>query len=73
VIWMWLVGTTFFLGLLLIVVVSVCLSQRSHYRRQLRAATISAFGKCAREPTGVFPTKSHCRSRLIDSDCLRPV
>lgn len=45
VIWMWLVGTTFFLGLLLIVVVSICLSQRSHYRRQLKAATISAFGK----------------------------
>lgn len=46
VIWMWLVGTTFFLGLLLIVVVSICLSQRSNYRRQLKAATISAFGTC---------------------------
>lgn len=44
VIWMWLVGTTFFLGILLIVVVSICLSQRSHYRRQLKAATINAFG-----------------------------
>ncbi|XP_060850417.1 cadherin-23-like [Rhopalosiphum padi] len=43
VIWMWLVGTTFFLGLLLIVVVSICLSQRSNYRRQLKAATINAF------------------------------
>ncbi|XP_050524905.1 cadherin-23 [Daktulosphaira vitifoliae] len=43
VIWMWLIGTTFFLGLLLVVVISICLSQRSHYRRQLKAATISAF------------------------------
>lgn len=62
VIWMWLVGTTFFLGLLLIVVVSICLSQRSNYRRQLRAATISAFGVC--DDVGVLPTKSYCRRRL---------
>jgi hypothetical protein len=41
---MWLVGSTVFLGLLLILVVSICLSQRARYRRQLKAATVTAFG-----------------------------
>lgn len=41
---MWLVGTTVFLGLLLILVVSICLSQRARYQRQLKAATVTAFG-----------------------------
>jgi hypothetical protein len=41
---MWLVGTTVFLGLLLIFVVSICLSQRARYQRQLKAATATAFG-----------------------------
>jgi hypothetical protein len=41
---MWLVGSTVFLGLLLILVVSICLSQRARYQRQLKAATVNAFG-----------------------------
>jgi hypothetical protein len=41
---MWLVGTTVFIGLLLILVVSICLSQRTRYQRQLKAATVTAFG-----------------------------
>jgi hypothetical protein len=41
---MWLVGTTVFLGLMLILVVSICLSQRARYERQLKAATVTAFG-----------------------------
>ena len=41
---MWLVGSTIFLGLLLILVVSICLSQRARYQRQLKAATVNAFG-----------------------------
>ena len=40
----WLVGMTAFLGLLLILVVSICLSQRARYQRQLKAATVNAFG-----------------------------
>ncbi|GLH04217.1 Cadherin-87A [Gryllus bimaculatus] len=40
----WLVGTTIFLGLLLILVLSICLSQRARYKRQLKAATVAAFG-----------------------------
>ena len=43
---MWLVGTTVFLGMLLILVVSICLSQRARYQRQLKAATVTAFGEC---------------------------
>jgi hypothetical protein len=41
---MWLVGSTIFLGLLLILIVSICLSQRARYQRQLKAATVNAFG-----------------------------
>jgi hypothetical protein len=41
---MWLVGSTIFLGLLLILVMSICLSQRARYQRQLKAATVNAFG-----------------------------
>jgi len=41
---MWLVGSTIFLGLLLILVVFICLSQRARYQRQLKAATVNAFG-----------------------------
>jgi hypothetical protein len=41
---MWLVGSTIFLGLLLILVVSICLSQRARYQRELKAATVNAFG-----------------------------
>ncbi|XP_067000515.2 cadherin-23 [Anabrus simplex] len=44
---LWLVGTTVFLGLLLILVLSLCLSQRARYRRQLKAATVAAFGSNA--------------------------
>lgn len=40
----WLVGVTIFLGLMLILVISICLSQRARYQRQIKAATVSAFG-----------------------------
>ncbi|KAJ9587165.1 hypothetical protein L9F63_019319, partial [Diploptera punctata] len=36
---MWLVGSTVFLGMLLILVISICLSQRARYQRQIKAAT----------------------------------
>ncbi|XP_049786609.1 cadherin-23-like [Schistocerca cancellata] len=41
---MWLMVTTIFLGILLILVISICLSQRARYQRQIKAATVSAFG-----------------------------
>nr|CAD7442237.1 unnamed protein product [Timema bartmani] len=41
---MWLVGTTVFLGLMLILLISICLSQKYKYQRQLKAATVAAFG-----------------------------
>ncbi|CAG2064163.1 unnamed protein product, partial [Timema podura] len=40
---MWLVGTTVFLGLMLILLISICLSQKYKYQRQLKAATVAAF------------------------------
>ncbi|RZF38140.1 hypothetical protein LSTR_LSTR005501 [Laodelphax striatellus] len=52
VVWMWLVGTTLFLSLLLVVVISLCLSQRARYQRQLKAATITAFGTTESDLTG---------------------
>lgn len=45
VVWMWLIGTIVFLALMLVVVISICMSQRASYKRQLKAATITAFGK----------------------------
>ncbi|XP_075231619.1 cadherin 88C [Lycorma delicatula] len=52
VIWMWLAGTTAFLAVLLIVVIFLCLSQRARYQRQLKAATITAFGSNESDVTG---------------------
>lgn len=43
-IWVWLVSSTVLLGLLLLLVLSICLSQRASYQRQLKAATTTAFG-----------------------------
>ncbi|XP_046672662.1 cadherin-23 isoform X2 [Homalodisca vitripennis] len=53
VVWLWLVGTTVFLGLMLVVVISICLSQRASYKRQLKAATITAFGSADSDMTRV--------------------
>ncbi|XP_054269612.1 cadherin-23-like [Macrosteles quadrilineatus] len=53
VVWLWLVGTTVFLGLMLVVVISICLSQRASYQRQLKAATITAFGSTESDMTRV--------------------
>lgn len=44
ILWVYMAGTSIFLSLLLFVVTCLCLSQRSRYKRQLKAATISAFG-----------------------------
>jgi len=41
----WLASSTVLLGLLLLLVLSICLSQRASYQRQLKAATTTAFGK----------------------------
>lgn len=43
-VWVWLVSSTVLLGLLLLLVLSICLSQRASYQRQLKAATATAFG-----------------------------
>lgn len=45
VVWLWMVGAIVFLALMLVVIISICLSQRASYQRQLKAATITAFGK----------------------------
>ena len=45
VLMLWLLGAALFLLLLLLVVISLCLSQRASYQRQLKAATVTAFGK----------------------------
>ncbi|CAG2101538.1 unnamed protein product [Medioppia subpectinata] len=39
-----LLGTTAFLALLLILVICLCLNQKSRYERQLKAATVPVFG-----------------------------
>lgn len=38
-----LMGVSSFLGLILILVIALCLNQRTRYERQLKAATVSAF------------------------------
>ncbi|KAJ1522204.1 hypothetical protein ONE63_002512 [Megalurothrips usitatus] len=43
-VWVWLVSSTVLLGMLLLLVLSICLSQRASYQRQLKAATATAFG-----------------------------
>lgn len=41
----YLVVTNLFVGALLIVVLAMCATQRSNFKRQLRAAKVTAFGK----------------------------
>ncbi|XP_014258581.1 cadherin-23-like isoform X2 [Cimex lectularius] len=50
---LWLLGATAFLSVLLILVISLCLSQRSSYQRQLKAATVTAFGSTESDMTRV--------------------
>lgn len=40
----WLIGLCVFLSVMLALVISLCLAQRSRYERQLKAATATAFG-----------------------------
>lgn len=41
----WLVMINLIMGALLIIVITLCLSQRTNYRRELKAARITAYGK----------------------------
>lgn len=41
----WLVFTNLFVSTLLVVVLSICYSQRKVYKRELRAACVHAYGK----------------------------
>lgn len=41
----WLVFANLFIGVLLIVVLVLCLSQRTSYKRQLRAARVNSYGR----------------------------
>lgn len=41
----WLIFSNVFIAALLIIMASLCLSQRTSYRRQLRAARVNTFGK----------------------------
>lgn len=63
VVLLWLLGTALFLLLLLLVVISLCLSQRASYKRQLKAATVTAFGSSeadlTRAPARVPNTNMH--------------
>ncbi|CAH0391322.1 unnamed protein product [Bemisia tabaci] len=52
----WLIGTTIFLSLLLLVIVCLCLAQRARYRRQLKAATVTAFSSTDSDMTRVTNT-----------------
>ncbi|XP_054716346.1 cadherin-23-like [Uloborus diversus] len=40
----WLIGLAIFLAIMLVLVISLCLTQRSRYERKLKAATATAFG-----------------------------
>lgn len=40
----WLVSISLFLGVLLILCIMLCLTQRANYVRQLKAATATAYG-----------------------------
>ncbi|XP_064458528.1 cadherin-23-like isoform X2 [Ornithodoros turicata] len=40
----WLIGLSVFLSVMLVLVISLCMAQRSRYERQLKAATATAFG-----------------------------
>lgn len=42
----WLIFSNVFIAALLIIMASLCLSQRTSYRRQLRAARVNTFGEC---------------------------
>lgn len=41
----WLVMINLIMGALLIIVMTLCLSQRTNYRRELKAARVNAYGK----------------------------
>lgn len=40
----WLIGLSVFLAIMLVLVISLCITQRSRYERKLKAATATAFG-----------------------------
>lgn len=40
----WLVMVNLIMGALLIIVITLCLSQRTNYRRELKAARVNAYG-----------------------------
>ncbi|XP_042895459.1 cadherin-23 isoform X2 [Parasteatoda tepidariorum] len=40
----WLIGLSIFLAIMLVLVISLCITQRSRYERKLKAATATAFG-----------------------------
>lgn len=42
--WFWFTGVILFLMLLIIVIVGICVTQRKYYQRQIKAATVTAFG-----------------------------
>lgn len=42
---LWLVLSNVFLGALLIVILSLCASQRKSFHRELRAASVAVYGK----------------------------
>uniref|UniRef100_A0A8D8Q5N3 Cadherin-23 n=1 Tax=Cacopsylla melanoneura TaxID=428564 RepID=A0A8D8Q5N3_9HEMI len=42
--WLWFAGVITFLILLIIVIVGICVTQRKYYQRQIKAATVTAFG-----------------------------
>jgi cadherin 23 len=43
----WLVMINLIMGALLIIIVTLCLSQRTNYRRELKAARVNAYGETA--------------------------
>lgn len=45
-----LLGISTFLTLILILVIALCLNQRNRYKRQLKAATVAAFGASPLHP-----------------------
>ncbi|RXG68952.1 Cadherin-23 [Armadillidium vulgare] len=66
----WLVGVVAFLSLLLIATISLCLAQRARYARQLKAATVTAFGS---QDTGLNRSSTVPNTNLHSVEGSNPI
>lgn len=68
-----LLGVSSFLALILVLVIALCLNQRTRYERQLKAATVSAFGSSPLHLDPDFHSQSNLPNTNLHSQDPNPI